>query len=76
MLTQRRCPKMALISTEVYVDEGLQTGGTIRVSFPKKSIFGITTTETFDLPLNPSKEYCEARFPKENVHIWKDFPVA
>jgi hypothetical protein len=76
MLTQRRCSSMALVSVEAYVDENFPTGGTIVVSFPKKRIFGIETTEKFHFPLNPTKKYCDSRFPMEKVHIWKDFPEA
>jgi hypothetical protein len=78
-ITQRQYPRMALITTEIFADESLATGGTLAVTFPlasKLPMFGLLRRErNFSFPLADTKEVT-SRYPLVPVGIWKENPLA
>jgi len=73
-ITQRQYPKMALITTEIYL-EG-ENGGDLYITFPLKSWLPfLRQARTVCLPLLASEEF-KARYPLKQVGIWREEPPA
>ncbi|CAZ80479.1 unnamed protein product [Tuber melanosporum] len=73
-ITQRQYPKMALITTEIYL-EGVNDGN-LHITFPIKSHLPfLKPARTIRFPLLVSEEF-KARYPLKQVGIWKDHPLA
>ncbi|KAG0644692.1 hypothetical protein HOY80DRAFT_1107086 [Tuber brumale] len=73
-ITQRQYPKMALVTTEIYL-EGVGSGS-LHITFPiKYRLPFLKQARTIRFPLLVSKDFI-ARYPLKQVGIWKDQPLA
>ncbi|CUS09132.1 unnamed protein product [Tuber aestivum] len=73
-ITQRQYPKMALITTKIYL-EG-EHDGNLHITFPIKSRLPfLKRARTIRFPLSVSDEF-KARYPLKKVGIWREQPVA
>lgn len=73
-ITQRQYPKMALITTEIYL-EG-ENDGDLHITFPlKPRLPFLKQTRTIRFPLLASEGF-KAKYPLKQVGIWKEEPLA